>query len=1050
MEVDTQTIVALQQQTAKIRNVCILAHVDHGKTTLSDHLIASNGLIHPRLAGELRYMDSNEDEQARGITMKSSSISLLHIPKGEPREVLDSGYLFNLIDSPGHIDFCSEVSTAARLSDGAFVLVDAVEGVCIQTHAVLRQAWEERLEMCLVINKIDRMILELELDPLEAYTRIVSIVSNVNMVLSSFESEKFISEADAFLDYQEDLHAGSINREDDKTDEDEEDYFSPEKGNVAFGSAFDGWAFNVQQFAKIYSKKLQCKAEPLHKALWGNYSFSAKSKRIVPIKPGSGGTPLFVSWILEPIFKAYGACMAHADHKGILQQLADKLNIDEKSKQLTQHADARVALRGFMRSWLPLSDAILTMGVQFLPNPRVAAPNRIDRFLTQQDGNQNDLLREVKEAITSCDTRETAPLVIYVSKMVSVPLTSLPRKIGQPSRSLDAKEETFLAFGRVFAGVIKEGQDVYVLQADYDPITMAHDETNPSISKAKINELYLMMGRGLEFLDKVPAGNILAMSGLEMAILKSATLSSTPMCKPIAPLMFQAAPIVQVAVEPAHPGDMEKFENGMKLLHRADPLVKVIFQDSGEHVLCAAGEVHLETCIKDLRERFARVELVVSPPLVRFKESIAEDTVATKIVSVLTAGKACELRIQIKPLTNKVSSDVETLEDVLVALMRADAKERNLEEIQEKMADLKQSILQASNLQNVCHEIWQFGPKRVGPNILLMSTKTSKINLWMEPDENVVHAGKTKVERHTEEDEQSPKEISPATIDVPIPTGSPHISHLLGLDKHSSSNESYKGDAILQLLEEYGVVRADSSAEEKESLITSTQSAIHAIISGISAGFQMASASGPLCDEPLRGILVNIQVKLCFSQSSTGTATLPLQEDVFGPFNGQVSAVVKQGIRRCMLENSPRIVEAHFLCEISTSSEGLAAVYAVLGRRRAKVLREELREGSGLFVILAHLPVEASFGFVDELRRKSSGSASASLMLSHWERLDIDPFFQPLTEEEREEFGEEGQGVGTQNLARRLIDAVRTRKGLPVEKKVVENATKQRTRARRK
>lgn len=1017
--------------------------MDHGKTTLSDHLIASNGLIHPRLAGELRYMDSNEDEQARGITMKSSSISLLHIPKGQPQDVLASGYLFNLIDSPGHIDFCSEVSTAARLSDGAFVLVDAVEGVCIQTHAVLRQAWEERLEMCLVINKIDRMILELELDPSEAYTRILSIVSNVNMVLSSFESEKFISEADAFLDYQEDLQAVS-NRED-ETCENDADYFSPEKGNVAFGSAFDGWAFTVQQFAKIYSEKLQCKPEPLYRALWGNYSYSSKSKRIVPIKSGSGSTPLFVSWILEPIFKAYGACMPHADHRAILQQLADKLKIDEK---LTQHADARVALRGFMRSWLPLSDAILTMGVQFLPNPKDAAPNRIDRFLPQQERNQSDMIIEIKEAIKSCDTRETAPLVMYVSKMVSVPVTSLPRKIGQPSRSFDAKEEIFLAFGRVFAGVIKEGQDVYVLQADYDPITMAHDETSSSISKTTINELYLMMGRGLEFLDEVPAGNILAMSGLEMAILKSATVSSTPMCKPIAPLMFQAAPIVQVAVEPAHPGDMEQFEKGMKLLHRADPLVKVIFQDSGEHVVCAAGEVHLETCIKDLRERFARVELVVSPPLVRFKESIAVNAVATKVVSVLTAGKACELRIQVKALSNKVSSDIENLEDVLTALMAMDTKEKHLEEIQDKLADLKRSISDASILKTSCHGIWQFGPKRVGPNILLMADKDSDTNLWDEVEDNIVHTGKAKAERPVEED--GPKDISPANIDVPIPTGSPHISHLLGLDELSSSSEAYKKEAILQLLEEYGVLHPDSSTEEKESLITSTQSAIHAIISGISAGFQMACASGPLCDEPLRSILVNIQAKLCFSENSDGTATLPLQEDVFGPFNGQVSAIVKQGIRRCILENNPRIVEAHFLCEISTSSEGLAAVYAVLGRRRAKVLREELREGSGLFVILAHLPVEASFGFVDELRRKSSGSASASLMLSHWERLDIDPFFQPLTEEEREEFGEEGQGVGTQNLARRLIDAVRTRKGLAVEKKVVENATKQRTRARRK
>ncbi|KAL2500788.1 Ribosomal protein S5/Elongation factor G/III/V family protein [Forsythia ovata] len=168
----------------KIRNICILAHVDHGKTTLADHVIASygGGVLHPKQACKLRFMDYLDEEQRRAITMKSFSIGLQY-----------KEHSINLIDSPGHMDFCSEVSTAARLSDGGLVLVDAVEGVHIQTHAVLCQAWIEKLTPCLVLNKVDRLICELILSPMEAYNRLLRIVHEVNSIMNSMLSAKSFS-----------------------------------------------------------------------------------------------------------------------------------------------------------------------------------------------------------------------------------------------------------------------------------------------------------------------------------------------------------------------------------------------------------------------------------------------------------------------------------------------------------------------------------------------------------------------------------------------------------------------------------------------------------------------------------------------------------------------------------------------------------------------------------------------------------------------------------------------------------------------------------------
>lgn len=144
--------------------------------------------------------------------MKSSSISLIYPLK-------ETSYLINLIDSPGHVDFSSEVAAALRVCDGGLLLIDVVEGVCAQTYTVLKQSWDEGIRVCLVLNKIDRLINELRMNPEEAYKHLNSIIERVNAVVSGFYYEK----------------KGRVT-----DDADEESYFfKPENGNVAFSSALD-------------------------------------------------------------------------------------------------------------------------------------------------------------------------------------------------------------------------------------------------------------------------------------------------------------------------------------------------------------------------------------------------------------------------------------------------------------------------------------------------------------------------------------------------------------------------------------------------------------------------------------------------------------------------------------------------------------------------------------------------------------------------------------------------------------------------------------------
>merc|ERR1712053_2618 len=174
-----------------IRNMSVIAHVDHGKSTLTDSLVSKAGIIAGSRAGETRFTDTRKDEQERAITIKSTAISLFYkLDEGDMQFLKDNNdgdeFLINLIDSPGHVDFSSEVTAALRVTDGALVVVDCVSGVCVQTETVLRQAIGERIKPVLFVNKVDRCILELQMEPEDMYSKFRKAIEDVNVLISTY------------------------------------------------------------------------------------------------------------------------------------------------------------------------------------------------------------------------------------------------------------------------------------------------------------------------------------------------------------------------------------------------------------------------------------------------------------------------------------------------------------------------------------------------------------------------------------------------------------------------------------------------------------------------------------------------------------------------------------------------------------------------------------------------------------------------------------------------------------------------------------------------
>eukprot|EP01118_Nematostelium_gracile_P006536 TRINITY_DN20_c0_g1_i1.p1 TRINITY_DN20_c0_g1~~TRINITY_DN20_c0_g1_i1.p1 ORF type:complete len:839 (-),score=289.83 TRINITY_DN20_c0_g1_i1:83-2599(-) len=548
-----------------VRNMSVIAHVDHGKSTLTDSLLAANDLISQADIGNKRATDTDEKEKEKGITIHSTGVSLIFNTKDcENGFVHTSGidrFLINLIDSPGHVDFSSEVTAALRLTDGALVLVDCVEGACVQTETVLRQALQERIKPVLAINKLDRAFLELQLTSEEIYLRFCRWISDVNGIISTYEDETM----------------GELT-------------VSPIKGTVAFSAGKQGWAFTLRDFARMYAKDNKSLENKWVERLWGENFFDEETKKWTTSPVSDSGKKLprgFCHFVLDPIRKVFDASLKK-DYD-TLNRYLERLGMPLTKEQFA--LSEKDLLKSVMHRWLPAHRSLLEMITVHLPSPKEAQRYRVELLY------KGPLDDDTAQAIRECDPN--GPFVMYIAKMI-------PTKDGS----------RFNAFGRVFSGTAKAGK-CHVMGSNFEM-----GKKDDLFLDKSIQRVVIMMCGKPESVENVPCGNTAALVGVDSYLVKSGTVVSDRNSYPIVNMKYSVSPVVRVAVAPKVPSDIHRLVEALKKLTKTDSLIQCTMSETGEHILAGAGELHLEICSGRLVDLMGGSGVVFSDPVVSLRETV--------------------------------------------------------------------------------------------------------------------------------------------------------------------------------------------------------------------------------------------------------------------------------------------------------------------------------------------------------------------------------------------------------------------------------------------
>merc|ERR1719434_665870 len=280
-----------------------------------------------------------------------------------------------------------------------------------------------------------------------------------------------------------------------------------------------------------------------------------------------------------------------------------------------------------MQIWINAADTLLSMIITKLPSPKAAQKYRVENLY---EGPMDD---EAAKAIRDCDPN--SGVMMYVSKMVPT-----------------SDKGRFYAFGRVFSGTIAIGQKVRI-QGPHYKVGGRED-----LNVKNIQRTVLMMGRATEQIADVPCGNTVALVGIDQYILKSGTLTTLETAHNIAAMKYSVSPVVKVAVKVKDGKELPKLVEGLKKLSKSDPLVVCTTEESGEHVIAGCGELHVEICLKDLRDEYAQCEFIVSDPVVSYRETVNETS--SQICLAKSPNKHNRIYLVAEPLPEELSAEIES------------------------------------------------------------------------------------------------------------------------------------------------------------------------------------------------------------------------------------------------------------------------------------------------------------------------------------------------------------------------------------------------------